>query len=792
MKRFILSLLGLLLIFMSLAQVKPTPKKPTSAKTPSSTEMDRMMQEAMKGMSKEEQEEMKKMMKSVQPAMDKMMNSTADYPEFTDNLQLVPAKNPSKINSIGKKSFSPTELQQNTLALYTKLMINAPAEEKNIVNQVVSKHKKADVLMASATTAFLMGHRPAAAGLAMKAVLADGKNIVYQNNLAAILTQTGYPEKAIPYLNTLREQKPGNSTLNNNLGYAWFYLGELDSASKYIQLALRRNPAHAEAQLCAGVIAEANGDEPSAIHAYEEAFTETASHQPANLLKNKRKNNPAALVDYERLIHSITIFEYFDSNWSKLPVITNDVTAWEKNTAILKGLDTMHEKISKEIEGFKKEANKEMDAMLDSDKTSDGDKFAAEMMTANLEGLNMMSKPALYILAILTEEYKRMVTEMQDSSFAVQRFVDYQRDMKNKVPPDAKCPVYDRKSDEFMQAVNPRMQKLWKRNLEKFRVWLNVWCTWRWFITGNVKKKVTVELLEWELGFLDLRRSAFRTFVIESQHCKSVNEPAAIEAEDLIYYYTDCIPEVKLAFSISTLEASANAVKMDNNSFGIKYNGQPIPNATFTYGISGTVLSEPGLYSNPGMKTSEGGITPQGINYADANQDDELVPLPKLPPASEDDLTPLPRIPKEPMDELTPLPKIPKSPSEDLVPLDKNLLLSPADKKALAQAQISRLTLNKKLKRNCFDIGTGKLELVTPRIVVGEGELIFEESMVYEEETGQWGKQKGKIVVGEGELIFEEPLIPADKTEATKLQTVINNGMEILKTTVKSVINLFK
>jgi len=42
------------------------------------------MQEAMKGMSKQEQEEMKKMMKSVHPAMDKMMNSTADYPEFLE------------------------------------------------------------------------------------------------------------------------------------------------------------------------------------------------------------------------------------------------------------------------------------------------------------------------------------------------------------------------------------------------------------------------------------------------------------------------------------------------------------------------------------------------------------------------------------------------------------------------------------------------------------------------------------------------------------------------------------
>ena len=98
----------------------------------------------------------------------------------------------------------------------------------------------------------------------------------------------------------------------------------------------------------------------------------------------------------------------------------------------------------KRSEISKKEANKEMEALLGSDKPPDVDKFAADMMTAGLEGLNMMFKPALYILAILTEEYKGMVTEMRDSTLAVQRFVDDQRDMKSRVPQDAKCPVYDR------------------------------------------------------------------------------------------------------------------------------------------------------------------------------------------------------------------------------------------------------------------------------------------------------------------------------------------------------------
>jgi hypothetical protein len=197
-----------------------------------------------------------------------------------------------------------------------------------------------------------------------------------------------------------------------------------------------------------------------------------------------------------------------------------------------------------------------------------------------------------------------------------------------------------------------------------------------------------------------------------------------------------------------------------------------------TYGVSGSVISEPGLYSNPGIKTAEGGMTPLGMNQSQNSAEDELVPLPKLPPTTEDDLVPLPRLPKVTDDELVPLPKGP--------------LLTQEDKKALAQARISRISLNKKLKRNCLVVGTGELELIPLKLVVGVGELTFDESMIFNEETGQWEKKEGKIIIGEGELSFVD--LPSDtgKTEPSTLHTVISNGMEILKMTAKMVVNLFK
>src|SRR4030095_10737468 len=198
MKEYLLAMLFSFFTLAVFSQPKPTKKeKPLS-------EMDKAMEDAMKGMSEEEKTEMRKMMKDIMPEMEK--KPVSSVVSFTDNKKLVPAKDVVRIKNISKKIFTDAELNANTTLLYNKLMAKIQPGEKKIITEVSSKAKNGAAFMDSALTSFLQGHSQAAMGLAMKAVQADAKNVNYQNNLAAILSQSGYPEQAIPYLRKLSQQ----------------------------------------------------------------------------------------------------------------------------------------------------------------------------------------------------------------------------------------------------------------------------------------------------------------------------------------------------------------------------------------------------------------------------------------------------------------------------------------------------------------------------------------------------------------------------------------------------------
>ena len=137
-------------------------KKPTPKKQPSSADMNKMLEDAMKaeGMSKTEQEEMKKMMKDIMPELEKKPGS-AIVP-FTDNKKLVPARDISRINSISKKIFTDADVSTNATLLYSKLIVKISPSEKIILTNVLSKAKSGSDLMEASMISFMQGHNQAA------------------------------------------------------------------------------------------------------------------------------------------------------------------------------------------------------------------------------------------------------------------------------------------------------------------------------------------------------------------------------------------------------------------------------------------------------------------------------------------------------------------------------------------------------------------------------------------------------------------------------------------------------
>ena len=86
--------------------------------------------------------------------------------------------------------------------------------------------KTATAISGEAVLAFYAGKPEYALLLGMESVSIDPENENALNNYAGILSLCGFPYKAVPILDCLKEQEPDNSTVNNNLGQAYFLMGD--------------------------------------------------------------------------------------------------------------------------------------------------------------------------------------------------------------------------------------------------------------------------------------------------------------------------------------------------------------------------------------------------------------------------------------------------------------------------------------------------------------------------------------------------------------------------------------
>lgn len=785
MKKYLLVSVLLLLMVNAFSQTRSKQKE----KSPTQSEMDKLMEDEMKGMSEEEKAEMRKMMKVVMPEMAKKPGS--DVVSFTDNKKLVPAKDVNRINSISKKIFNDADVSSNTTLLYNKLMAKIPASEKAIITSVITKAKTGSALMEAAIISFMQGHDHAAMGLAIKAVQAEPKNVNHQNNLAAILSQSGYPEKAIPYLKKLSAQFPSNSTVLHNLGYAWLGLGEIDTARIFFGYAAARNPNNPETKLCRGVIEELRGDPKKAADHYVESFEQSPNPFTENMAKNVKGEGRLEKIDFEKLKSRITIYEYFKKDWIKIPALADDVSAYENNMKIKNGFSNMFTELDDKIDAMVEASSTEMEALSDKSETE----FAEAMMKESIKGLSMMSMPAVYIQKILMAhiikwqqdyiiEYKELLETIQS-----------RRTVMTKTGSNDKCPDFDRKNNEFLTYANPLIRKFHATKIEEGRVWLNAFCTWSWYITGNPKNTVMTQCIAWTSFITQMYKSAINDQDAIAKSCVSQNsDGVTYTAVPVIPNFT-CPAVVNIPFGLDELRLSAETINFDNNDWNIKKTDDVQGhNVTLAFGVDKNDITEPGKYGNPFAKTGNGSINTSGIG-----NEEELTPLKKIM----DDLTPISKISP---DELTPL-------NPALMDADKKL--SSRDFKKIRNAELTRRLLNEMMKTKCpgelpekkrrkpkFEVGLGTLELEdywdeekqswinsqgekVKKLETGLGDL-----ELWDDEMQAWVNAKGEYRFKDGFTVGFGKLELLD-IETNGFQTVINNGLEAIGTVKNFIKGLF-
>ena len=292
MKKYILASILLLVLGSVLAQTKPKPKE----NVPSQKEGNDMMQEMQKAMTDMSPED-KKMMDSMgvkmpdMKAMKKTVSGISDAQikkGIEDGNRIVPKKDLARIAIATSRIINDEEMAAYIGKIHSLITGKLKPEYKERADeilQLISKNSNAPNAIGQAAVAVLIEEKPMLALYLLGITCAKLPSADNLNNYAAVLTSLGAEPLAIPILNNLNKKYPKNSTLYNNIGQAWFGLGDIEKANKYIDSAIRIYAFHPQANFTKCLIEESKGNKTGAIEAAKRIIKKGFSVAKANKLE---------------------------------------------------------------------------------------------------------------------------------------------------------------------------------------------------------------------------------------------------------------------------------------------------------------------------------------------------------------------------------------------------------------------------------------------------------------------------------------------------------------------------
>ena len=243
MKKILISFYMFLLTSLTIAQTG----------MPSQEEMDKMMKQ-MQDVMKDMPPETKKMMDSMGMKMPDTKNiptskQLGDLQSQYKDLQAQTKKDIQKVvANLPKKVFTDVELVVFLKSSFAKIDKEITPKAKANAQKIIAESNAKNVSVENSAIAALM-QRGSQEALWILAKLASenpkNANLLCNYSATVILCQGSH--LAVPVLNYLDNKYPNNSNVLNNLGQAWYSLQKIDSAEKYLKLALKIYPHHSTA-----------------------------------------------------------------------------------------------------------------------------------------------------------------------------------------------------------------------------------------------------------------------------------------------------------------------------------------------------------------------------------------------------------------------------------------------------------------------------------------------------------------------------------------------------------------
>lgn len=157
----------------------------------------------------------------------------------------IPLPSP-KLKQLPAQSFTPEAYKNYLVELHSKISAAIKPEIKKKADDYLANKKltQAKDISNAAFSAWLQNTPDASLYLYSNAVVNDPSDALIANNFSAFLMMGRLPEKSIPILEFWNKQKPGESTLLANLGNAYYRLGDINSAMKYLQQCVQKDSLH--------------------------------------------------------------------------------------------------------------------------------------------------------------------------------------------------------------------------------------------------------------------------------------------------------------------------------------------------------------------------------------------------------------------------------------------------------------------------------------------------------------------------------------------------------------------
>jgi hypothetical protein len=285
------------------------------------------------------QAEIEKKMKEAQKEIDKMKNDPKykDIMKNMPNMDSVMKKIPNQTTAtVTKTKISDTSfgalpktdttlLRSLPLRTFTKAELVSYLHNLNVkLTEILRTSYGTDIknipvdyitMTGSSIALWINGQPYESVLVALKGAEMRPDNITLLNNIGGILTSSGLAVNAIPVLQYADQQQPGNNMIQNNLGLAYFGLGDFNKAEHYLLQSISTAEYYPDANLALAYIYNKKGNKAAAINYAENSLRGAYSADAQHLLLKLKPD--AKLMDYVR--HRYKQPEFF--NYHKYPLL---------------------------------------------------------------------------------------------------------------------------------------------------------------------------------------------------------------------------------------------------------------------------------------------------------------------------------------------------------------------------------------------------------------------------------------------------------------------------------------